>query len=265
MTDHSSAAPHIQSKLLGLTINLDTLFFSWAVMILILLSAVLFASSLKKQNVGVGQFIFESIHDLWEGQISSQINWNPNTFVSFISSIFTFILIAYWIGLFPWKLGLFYSWWPHLDNGHPWEGSSVTSDLNITAGFAVISTLGYVLAGIASGGFSYIAPYFGLGYHHGKISFNPVGLIEWLDLILRPLTLSLRLFANTFAGEALTVALVKLVPFLLPVLILGFEFCIGILQAFIFSMLTTVYIAIAVSHAPSPEDKHHEGAHATAH
>ena len=68
-------------------------------------------------------------------------------------------------------------------------------------------------------------------------------------MLLRPFTLALRLFANTFAGEALLATLVKISPFIVPILALAFEFGVGILQAFIFAMLTTVYISIALAHA----------------
>jgi F-type H+-transporting ATPase subunit a len=253
MSTHSGA-PHIQTQILGLTVNLDTLFSVWAVMLFVLFVCLIATRSLKKQGMGGMQYILESIHDLWDGQIKAQITWNPRRFLPLIGGIFCFTVIAYWYGLLPWKMGLLAHWWPHLDNGHPWEGSSPTADLNVTAGMALVTVTAYLLAGSIGGKAAYWAPYFGLSWHHGKLSFNPVGLIEWLDLAIRPLTLSLRLFANTFAGEALVTTIVKLSLFVAPVLVLGFELGVGLLQAFIFSMLTTVYISIALLHA---EDKHH--------
>ncbi len=245
----SASAPHIHAKLWGLTVNLDTLLACWAVMLFIVVLSWLATRNLEKQKIGVSQFIAESIYDLWEGQIGSQISWKPHKFLPLIGGIFCFTVIGYWFGLLPWKLGLLYAHWPRLDNGHPWEGSSPSSDINITAGMAIVSVICYLLAGSAGGKFAYWAPYLGLEYHHGKIKSNPTGLIEWLDLLLRPFTLALRLFANTFAGEALLATLVKISPFIVPILALAFEFGVGILQAFIFAMLTTVYISIALAHA----------------
>lgn len=261
MTAHS-AAPHIQQHFFGLTVNVDTIISAWAVMIFLLVACWLGTRSLKKGNIGGIQYFLESIYELWDGQIRAQISWKPATFLPLVGGIFLFALIGYWFGLLPWKLGLLAHSWPRLDNGHPWEGSSPSSDVNVTAGMALVSIMAYLIAGTAGGKASYWAPYFGLSWHHGKLSFNITGLIEWLDLILRPLTLALRLFANTFAGEALMTTILKLSPFAIPILALGFEMGVGILQAFIFAMLTTVYIAIALSHA---ETDHHptEGDHAT--
>lgn len=253
-------APHIQGKLWNLTVNWDTLLAAWAVMFFILLGSFILTRSLKKQGIGSGQFLLESIYDLWDGQIKAQISWHPQKFLPLIGGIFCFALIGYWFGLLPWKMGLLVHGWPHLDNGHPWEGSSPSSDVNVTAGMAIVSVLTYLIAGIAGGKFSYIAPYLGMSFHHGKIevSFNTIltGIIEWLDLVIRPLTLALRLFANTFAGEALIITLLKISPLLIPVLALVFESGVGVLQAFIFAMLTTVYISIALSHAEHSDDAH---------
>jgi F-type H+-transporting ATPase subunit a len=261
----ASKAPHIQEHFFGLTLNIDTLLSAWAVMLLILVACWLGTRSLKKTNLGGVQYLLESIYDLWDGQIRAQISWKPAKFLPLVGAIFCFALIGYWYGLMPWKLGLLLPNWPQLDNGHPWEGSSPSSDVNVTAGMALVSILAYLIAGTAGGKGAYWAPYFGLSWHHGKLSFNITGLIEWLDLALRPLTLALRLFANTFAGEALMTTILKLSPIAIPVLALGFEMGVGVLQAFIFAMLTTVYIAIALSHAeyehPLEADEHAQPVH----
>jgi F-type H+-transporting ATPase subunit a len=83
-------------------------------------------------------------------------------------------------------------------------------------------------------------------------------LIEIMDLAVRPLTLSLRLFANTLAGETLLASFISMVALVLPVAILGFEMAVGVLQSFIFTILTAVYIGSAVQHAEHLlHDEHH--------
>lgn len=272
----SEGSRHIQDHFLGmenLVVNWDTIYCVWGVMILVVLGSWLITNSLKKQSIGNAQFLLESIYDIWDNQVTAQIQWKAHKFLPLIGGIFVFCLFGYWHGLLPWKIGALHPLWPQLDNGHPFEGAAPTSDINVTVGLAIVSVIAYLSAGTMSAKLSYWAPYFGFKFHHGKLSFDPLGVItgsiEWLDLILRPLTLSLRLFANTFAGEALLVELVKMTYFIIPIPILIFEFGIGIIQAFIFAILTTVYIGIATSHGADEHGEDEEEAetgvqHATA-
>ncbi len=107
---------------------------------------------------------------------------------------------------------------------------------------ALISLITYIIAGIQCGGISYISNY-----------FKPLGFVEWLDLLVRPLTLSLRLFANTIAGEVLVMSILGLVAIVLPMFALAFELFVGLIQALVFSLLTTVYIGTAIAHAEHSE------------
>gem|GEM_PF-1302888 len=256
-----SASNHIQVDFAGLTFNLDSLLFSWAIMLFILFVAYLLSRTLKQRKIGVIQFFFEEIHEIWERQLKSQVAYNPSSFLSVVGSIFVFVLFAYWVGLLPWKIGLLLENWPLLDNGHHWHGASPVSDLNITLGIAIFSTVTYFRAGIKSSGFlSYLSPYFLLNFQKNRFSFNLIGIIEWLDLFVRPATLSLRLFANTFAGEVLIPVLTNLSSIfvfraIFYSLITIFELLIGVLQAFIFGILTVVYISLSCSHNDSSEHK----------
>ncbi|MDX1918493.1 MAG: FoF1 ATP synthase subunit a [Candidatus Caenarcaniphilales bacterium] len=240
----------------GQTIHIDTILSVWGIMLAILLFSFLATRKLLKTDISPLQFVLEGIYDLWDNQIRLQTKWKPDLILSFVATIFVFVLASYFYGLLPWKIGMILPGWPQLAHGHPWEGASPLADLNITAAMALVSVLAYLLAGSLSGGLSYWAPYFFLNYHHGKLSFNMVGPLEWLDMVIRPLTLSLRLFANTFAGEALVGAIIKLVPLFVPIIALAFESLIGVLQAFIFAMLSTVYISIATSHAEEVTEEH---------
>lgn len=261
-----SASHHIPINFLntGLTIHLNTIIEVWVVMLFILVVSYLSTKKLSKYNISPVQYCIESIYDVLKDQVFAQITWKPSKFMPFIGGIFFFVMFAYWFGLLPfWKFAHLIPSWPSTGDGSPLEITSPTSDINVTLGLASLSILSYLLAGTISSNGTYWLPYFGLSYHHGKISFSLVNLItaliEWLDLLVRPLTLSLRLFANTFAGEALVITLIKLVPLLVPVVGLGFEIFVGGLQAFIFAMLTTVYIAMACSHGTHGEhEEEHE-------
>ncbi len=245
---------HLKYQIAGFELNLDTLFTSWAVMLLLLLVAFIASKQLKQGNIGPLQYLFEGIYDLWDKQLTSQVSWRPRLFLPLCGGIFLFVLGVYFFGLLPWKVGFLFEWWPELAHGHRWEGASPAADFNVPLGMAIVSVLAYLGAGTAQGGIAYWAQYFGFKQDPvtHKLSFNPLSvitaLIEWMDLLLRPLSLSLRLFANAYAGEVLVATFVKLVPLGIPLVPLLLEIGVGFIQAMIFALLTLVYVAIAVSH-----------------
>ena len=230
---------HITTNLFGLKLHLDTIVYSWIIMISILLITFLLTRSLKIEGYSLKQTTLEGVWGLIHNLTSSQIpGGKGKAFIPLIGGIFVFTIIAYWAGLLPWKVGEAFNWWPKLDTGSHWEGSSPAADINVTVGMALIALITYIGAGIRFGGAKYILNY-----------FKPLGFVEWLDLIVRPLTLSLRLFANTIAGEVLVMSILGLVAIFLPVLAVGFELFIGLIQALVFSLLTTVYIGTAIAHS----------------
>lgn len=234
----SSLGVHITGEIVGQKVHLDTLIYCWAIMGFILLMSFLLTRNLKIDSFSLKQTILETLWQLINGLTSSQIPHNKGKhYIPLIGGIFVFTVIAYWLGLMPWKAGEVFSFWPKLDNGIHWEGSSPAADINVTGGMALISLVTYFFSGIKAGGSTYILNY-----------FKPLGFVEWLDLIVRPLTLSLRLFANTIAGEVLVVSILGLVSLIMPVFAVAFELFIGIIQALVFSLLTTVYIGTAMAH-----------------
>ena len=72
-------------------------------------------------------------------------------------------------------------------------------------------------------------------------------LIEVVSHFARILSLTVRLYANMFAGDMVTLAFFSLVPVLVPVAFLGLHLFVSLVQAFIFVMLTLVYLGMAVS------------------
>ena len=237
---------HVTGEILGQKVHMDTLVYSWAIMAAILFFSFLMTRNLKIDGYGLKQTFLETIWGLINGLTSSQIPGNKGkNFIPLIGGIFVFTIFAYWIGLMPWKIGEIFSFWPKLDNGEQWEGSSPAADINVTAGMALISLLTYIAAGVKNGGWGYILNY-----------FKPLGFVEWLDMFVRPLTLSLRLFANTIAGEVLVASILGLVALVLPMFALAFELFIGLIQAFVFSLLTTVYIGTAMAHSEHAEEHH---------
>ncbi len=241
---------HITTQIFGQTVHADTLYFAWAVMGLILLASLLLTTGLSADPARYTkrQFLAEGFYSFIRGLCEDQIGKRGRDYVLLIGSIFIFVLGSYYAGLLPWKMGALFSWWPRIGH-HIWHGASPCADINVPAGMAVIVISIYFLSGVKVGGWKYFQMYLPINIGAKGISLNPMCLIELMDLVVRPLTLSLRLFANTVAGETLLATFITLVALFLPVGILGFEMFVGILQAFLFTILSTVYIGTAVQHA----------------
>lgn len=250
---------HITGQILGQTVHIDTLYFAWACMLLILVTALMLGTGLSAETskYGVKQHIAEGIYNFVRWLTSNQIGKRGDKYIFFIGSIFIFILVNYYAGLLPWKMGSMFEWWPAI-HGHAWHGASPCADINIPAGMAILVILAYFLGGVGVAGFKYVQMFLPINFGPKGIKLNLMCLIELMDLAVRPLTLSLRLFANTVAGETLLATFISLVALLLPVAILGFEMAVGVLQAFIFTILSTVYIGSAIQHAEHlVHDEHH--------
>src|SRR5207302_9818762 len=108
-----------------------------------------------------------------------------------------------------------------------------------------------------------------LRQHYIKQFLGPVWYLAPLMLVIeiishfaRILSLTVRLYANMFAGDLVTLAFFSLVPFLVPVLFLALHFGVAIIQTFIFVMLTIVYLGMAVSeeHLALSPGRQREGA-----
>lgn len=260
---------HIETHIFGQMVHADTLYFTWACMALILLFSFFLVSGLNPDSSKFGkrQFFAEGLFSFIRNMASDLIGKRGDNYVFLLGSIFVFILVNYYAGLFPWKIGSLFEWWPQLpvhevahaaaEHGHaaahhashPWHGASPCADINIPAGIALIVVLTYFVSGALVGGFKYIQEFLPIKFTKKGIALNPMCLLELMDLIVRPLTLTLRLFANTLAGETLLATFVSLVAILLPAAVLGFEMAVGLLQAFLFTILSTVYIGVAVKHA----------------
>lgn len=218
-------------------IHVDTILLSWACMAFILVSCFIITRSLKPEGGGVGQNVLEMLYDFVADITKGQIGHDWRKFFPLIAAIFIFVLTANFAGVLPWKALETMSWWPHLNEGGklvPFELAAPSTDFNVTAGLAAVALITYLGAGFAAHGAGYL-----------KLYLNP---IEWLDLIIRPATLSLRLMMVITADELMRAAALMMVPFILPAGVMGFEMFIGVIQAFVFALLTSIYIGLTVSH-----------------
>jgi len=98
--------------------------------------------------------------------------------------------------------------------------------------------------GIRANGFGYLRHFMG-----PMTWLAPMMLpIEVVSHLARPLSLTVRLYANMFAGEQVTMVFLKMTYFVVPVIFMGLHIFVGVVQAYIFMLLTMVYVGSAVAH-----------------
>lgn len=174
-------------------------------------------------------------------------------YLPLVTTIFLFIITSNWLGLAPFigPLGIRNV---NAPLGHGGEEAliplfrSPASDLNFTMALAIIAVLGVNFIGMtAVGARRHLAKFFTV--RNPILSFT--GLLEFISEFVKIVSFSFRLFGNVFAGEVLLVIVGFLAPYFLPLPFMFLEVFVGFIQAFIFSMLTLVFIAMAVNEEPA--------------
>jgi F-type H+-transporting ATPase subunit a len=159
----------------------------------------------------------------------------------FIATLFLFIVTSNLLGLLP---GIGSIVITRGDEHIPLLRSPAT-DLNFTLALAlsavVVSNLiGFTVLGIRQFGKKYI------NFKNPLYFF--VGILELVSEIAKVASLSLRLFGNIFAGEVLLTSIGLIFAYILPLPFIMMEILVAVIQAFVFSMLTMVFIAINIKH-----------------
>jgi F-type H+-transporting ATPase subunit a len=229
---------HIEWHVFGVTLNGDTITATLiAGAILIGLGLwVRFKASIDKPS-GL-QLFFETVTEEVEARVEETLGLKTSPFVvPLAETLFLFILICNWIALVP-------------TGHHPEYAPPPASDVNFTYALALIVIGSMHIIGIRKKGVR--------GYY-GHLFRKPYALIplNFVEEIMKPITLALRLFGNIFSGVIL-VSLIALFPAYIlwaPEIIWKlFDAFIGLIQAFIFALLTVLYFG---SIAPAEEGAHH--------
>jgi F-type H+-transporting ATPase subunit a len=228
---------HIEWHLFGLTFDADTILGTCvAGLIIIGLGLLMRRQSSVRQPRGL-QLFFETVVEQVEAQVEESLGIKTAPFVIPLAlTLFLFILVANLLALIP-------------TGHHPEYMPPPASDVNLTYALALLVIVWMHIAGIRKRGFR--------GYYHHLLQpywfMLPINIVEE---IAKPLTLALRLFGNIFSG-VIMVSLIALFPaFLLwapEVLWKLFDAGIGLIQAFIFALLTVLYFA---SIRPAEEGAH---------
>ena len=117
--------------------------------------------------------------------------------------------------------------------------ASPTNDVNTTLGLALAASLAVHFYFIKEKGFGKWIAHF----------FHPFSLFVIMNLVeevARPITLAMRLFGNILAGEILLEVLYGLAPWLVPMIWIGFSLFVGLVQAYIFTTLVSIYVKESV-------------------
>lgn len=193
---------------------------------LLLLFFIVVRATLSVEKPGVPQQFAELIHEFIGGQSDSIIGHNYSRFQSFVTIIFLFILSCNLIGLIP---GI----------NSPTELETVTLAL-ATATFIYYNFYGLKEQGL----WGYIKHFAGPVWWLAPLIFP----IEVVSHFARIMSLSVRLYANMFAGGLVTLVFFSLVPIGIPVVFLGLHLLVSVIQAFVFTLLVMIYLSLAVQH-----------------
>ena len=204
--------------------------YSWVATIIILAVAFIAVKSLELVPRGTQNFV-EVIIEFFLDLAETSIGDKGRFFFPLIATLGIYIFVCNFLGLIP-------------------GFEAATSDINTTAALALPVFFATHIWGIKEHKFGYIKHFV------GPIRSLPalplmilMFIIEVIGHIARPLTLSVRLFGNMVAKHKILMILGILSPAIVPSAILGLGVLVSVIQAFVFVLLTTLYLAGAVEEA----------------
>ncbi|MBM4464362.1 MAG: F0F1 ATP synthase subunit A [Chloroflexi bacterium] len=210
--------PYVVFTIFGIPVR-RTVIVTWMMMAVLTILAYLTSRRMSLKPKGWQRLVELGIEAL-EGLISRTIGRPGEEFLPLVGTLILFIATANLSGLVP---GL----------------SSPTSDINTPFALALVVFFAVHYYGIRQQGLA--------GYI--KLLAGPVFVslpLELMGHVSRVISLSLRLFGNMVAGTVIVAVLYGLIPLIIPIPLLLFNLLIGVLQAFVFTLLSIVYIGQAV-------------------
>jgi len=248
----------------------NTLLATWLSIIIVLVFSFVAKRNLSIVPSGVSNFfewIFEQVLNLCEEVAGRE---RGRKFFPLVCTIFLFVLTSNYLELVPFVesigtinhpgvhpfLGIFLVQKSESNFITPWVRPAPT-DLNLTIGLAIISVIATQIYG-----FRILGPRLQLGRYF-TLRDGPIGLfvgvLEAILEVARVISFSFRLFGNIFAGDVLLLVMAFLIPALGPVPFLLLEVLIGLVQAFVFAMLTLVFMTLGTTSHDGEEHHAEEG------
>jgi F-type H+-transporting ATPase subunit a len=215
----------------------STILTMWIVIAIVLVASILMARP-RRMIPGRFQNLFEYFYEFLSDFGIGIAGPTARPYVPIFAAYFLLILFSNWIGLIP-------------PVGRIDELRAPTSDVNITIGLALVAWVIFEGEGFRKLGFrGYVGKFlpiyeFKKGIGAGLIAMF-VGLVELMLEFVKPVTLSMRLFGNIYGGEVALGVLTALTLAFVPVGMLGLEVLLNAIQALIFSILTLMFIVLAI-------------------
>ncbi|SMO63068.1 F0F1 ATP synthase subunit A [Fodinibius sediminis] len=197
-----------------------TLLHTWIVILLLVFVSWMITRNLAAGiNIRRGQAFMESFVVFVLTQIEEETHEDPNKYLPFIGTLFLFIVLSNVIGVIP-------------------AFESPTASLSTATALAACVFVAVPVFGISSQGFS--------SYFRHYIQPTPLMLpFNIIGELSRTLSLAIRLFGNIMSGSLIVAIVLSLSPLFFPVVMQAFGLLIGVIQAYVFSILALVYIASA--------------------
>lgn len=171
------------------------------------------------------QHFLEMLYKAFQSLIDDVIGTEGRKFLPALATLGIFIAVANLIGLLP-------------------EMGSPTANLNVTVGCAIFIFFYYHYQGMKKHGLlGYLKTFAGPAWWLAWLFFP----IEIISHFSRPLSLSMRLFGNIFGEDLVIIIIASLIPFIAPLPMMAFAIFTSLLQAFIFVMLSCIYLAGAMA------------------
>ena len=224
----------------------NTIFTQWIVIAIVLVGSILLirgSQLVPHRGQNVFEWFYEFLSDFGLGLAGAAAKPYIPLFIAF----FLLIVFSNWIGLVP-------------PVGRVELLRAPSSDVNITLGLALVSFLFFEFEGFRKLGVrGYLGKFFPIyefrnGIGAGLIAMF-VGIVELMLEFVKPVTLSMRLFGNIYGGEVALGVITALTLTIIPVALFGLELMLNAIQALIFSVLTLMFIVLAI------ESHHDEEGH----
>ena len=195
------------------------------VFVFLVLVFILVRSRLSVENPGNLQHVFESLNSMIDQQGQEVIGHGYERYTNYLVTLGIFILTCNLIGLIP-------------------GFEAPTAIPSVPLGCAVVTWIYYHMHGIRENGPAYIKNFLGPVWWLAPLMF----VIEIASHFARILSLTVRLYANMFAGDMVTLVFFSLFPLAIPVVFMLLHVGVSFIQTYIFVLLATVYIGEAVAH-----------------
>jgi F-type H+-transporting ATPase subunit a len=198
------------------------------VLVIMILTAFFVAvrASLSVENPGTLQHMMEWVYNFMDSQSEEIIGHDNKRYLSYLITLGLFILTCNLLGLIPFF-------------------ETPTGVPVVPLGCAVVTWVFYQTHGFRANGPGYVKHFMGPVWWLAPLML----IIEVCSHLARVLSLTVRLYANMFAGDMVTLVMFSLFPLAWPSLFLGLHFFVSLIQTFVFVLLTMVYLGEATAHA----------------